>query len=466
MEKTWPSALKIRNSWKALTSGSANRKIFGAAVTIALLTGLVKLAIVFRELVVAWRFGTSEALDAFVIALLVPTFLINSVANSFNAALIPTYISVREEHGEKAAQRLFSGVMVWSLVLLIVVAVLMITAAPLYLRLLATGFSQEKLGLTFKLVCILTPVVLLRGVAVIWGAVLNAGERFALAAVSQVITPVVSVLLLLATSWGVYALAIGLVCGAFLEMVLLGVALKRENVQLRPRWYGFDAPLRQVASQYAPKIAAVSLRSGTILVDQAMAAMLVAGSVVALNYGSMVTIFILSISGTALSTAVIPYFSKMTAQQDWQGLRQTLRRYLLLIFLATVPLTAFIYIFSPIITRILFERGSFTSSDTHLVAQVQAFYALQIPFYVAGILLATLLSSLLSTRVLMWASALSLAANVVLNYLLMMRLGVAGIALSTSCVYLLSFAFLSYCCTQLLRQRTSTINALRHEERL
>lgn len=449
--------MKLRSSWKALTSGSANRKIFGAAATIALLTGLVKLAIVFRELVVAWRFGTSDALDAFIIALLVPTFLINGIANSFNAALIPTYIGVREEHGPEAAQKLFSGVMVWSLALLGVVTALMIAASPFYLRLIAAGFNTEKLGLTFKLICILSPVVLLRGVAVTWAAVLNARERFALAAVSQVITPVVSVALLLSTRWGIYALAIGFVCGALLEMVLLGVALKRQDISLVPRLHQFDGPLRQVAGQYAQKIAAAFLRSGTLLVDQAMAAMLVAGSVVALNYGSMVTIFIVSIAGTALGTAVIPYFSQMIARADWRGVRETLRRYLLLIFLSTVPLTLLIYIFSGIIVRLLFERGLFSAGDTRLVAEVQAYYALQIPFYIAGILVATLLSSLLSTRVLMWASAISLAANVVLNYLFMQRLGVAGIALSTSCVYLLSFAFLSYCCLKLLRKRTHVL---------
>lgn len=447
--------MKLRSSWKALTSGSANRKIFGAAVTIALLTGLVKLAIVFRELVVAWRFGTSDALDALVIALVVPAFLINGIANSFNAALIPTYICVREEHGAEAAQSLFSGVMVWGLGLLGIVTALMIATSPLYLRLIAAGFNTEKLGLTFKLVGLLSPLVLLRGVAVIWAAVLNAQERFALAAVSQVITPIVSVALLLITRWGIYALAVGFVCGALLEMVLLGAALKRRDISLLPRPHKFDAPLRQVAGQYAQKIAAAFLRSGTILVDQAMAATLVAGSVVALNYGSMVTIFIVSIAGTALGTAIIPYFSHMIARSDWRGVRGTLRRYLLLIFLSTIPLTVLVYLFSGFIVKLLFERGSFSAGDTRLVAQVQAYYALQIPFYIGGILVATLLSSLLKTRVLMWASAISLAANVTLNYLLMRKMGVAGIALSTSCVYLLSFAFLSYCCLRLLRKRTS-----------
>jgi len=49
-----------------------------------------------KELVVAWRFGISNELDAFLIALLVPSFIINLVAGSFNSSFIPTYIRVRE----------------------------------------------------------------------------------------------------------------------------------------------------------------------------------------------------------------------------------------------------------------------------------------------------------------------------------------------------------------------------------
>ena len=95
--------------WNKLTSGSTNRQIFGAAVTVGIGTGLVKVASVGKELVVAWKFGTAGDLDAFLIALVVPFLITNVIASSFNAALIPTYIRVREQSGIKAAQKLFSG---------------------------------------------------------------------------------------------------------------------------------------------------------------------------------------------------------------------------------------------------------------------------------------------------------------------------------------------------------------------
>jgi putative peptidoglycan lipid II flippase len=435
----------LLNYWKKLTSGSINRQILGAALTVGLFTASVKLASTGKELVVAHKFGTGDDLDAFLIALVLPFFIVNVVAGSFNAALIPSYIQVREQEGKKAAQRLFSGAAIGSLGLLIITTILMVVSAPLYLPKIAAGFSAEKLNLTFQLLCVTAPLVLLSGMITLWSAVLNAGERFALAAVSPIITPIVSILLLLIFKpWGIFALPIGLVCGAVLELVVLGTALNRQGISLRPKWYGFDTHLRRVAAQYAPMIAGSFLMCSTSLVDQSMAAILSPGSVSALNYGNKVIAIPISLTTTALSTAVIPYFSKMVARNDWTGLRRTLLKFMQIAFVITMALTGFLIVFSELIVQILFQRGSFTVRDTHLVAQIQSCFALQIPFYVVGILFVRLISAIKANHVLMYGSAINLIANVSLNYIFMQKIGIAGIALSTSCVYAISFSFLFY----------------------
>jgi putative peptidoglycan lipid II flippase len=431
--------------WRKITRGSVNRQIFGAAFTVGIGTALVKSIAVIKELVVAWKFGISDDLDAFLIALLVPSFIINVVAGSFPAALIPTYIKIREQEDKKASQKLFSGIIVWSLTLLGITTILMIVAAPLYLPFIATGFSSEKLSLTFHLLCTVAPIVLLSGIITIFSSVLNAGEKFVLAALSPASTSVITIGFLLSfNSLGSFALVTGLVGGAVLEILLLGVALHRQGISLFPKWYGFEPHLRQVADQYIPMIAGSFLMCSTSLVDQSMAAMLSPGSVAALNYGNRVIALPITLATTALSAAVIPYFSKMVAYEDWGTLRNTLKHYLRLIFVVTVPLTGFLVIFSEFIARILFERGSFTASDTQLVAQIQSCFALQIPFYIGVILIVRLISSMQLNHLLVWSSGLSLIVNIIANYCFMHWLGVKGIALSTSCVLFLLFLYLLF----------------------
>ena len=439
--------------WHKLTSGSTNRKIFGAAITVGIGTAFVKVASVAKELVVAWKFGIADDLDAFLIALVVPFFITNIIAGSFQAALIPTYIRVREQLGIKVAQQLFSGATVWSLGLLGITTILMLATAPLYLPKIAGGFSPEKLELTYKLLCAIAPIILLSGIITIWGAVLNAGEHFALVAITPIITPAITMLFLFGiNSWGVFNLASGLVCGQLLEMIIVGIALRRQGISLLPKWYGFDTHLTEVAGQYAPMIAAAFLMCSTGLVDQSMAAMLPSGSVASLNYGNRIISLPITITTTALSTAVIPYFSKMVALEDWKSVRHTLKQYMALIFAFSIPLTGFIILFSEPIVQILLQRGSFTANDAHLVAQIQACYAFQIPFYIASILVVRLISAMRNNQILMWGSGGNLIANISLNYLFMKWLGVPGIALSTSGVYLFSFLFLFFVAVQKLKQ--------------
>jgi len=252
-------------------------------------------------------------------------------------------------------------------------------------------------------------------------------------------------------SSGVFNLVYGLVCGQLLEMIIVGIALRRQGISLLPKWYGFDTHLTEVAGQYA-MIAAAFLMCSTSLVDQSMAAMLPSGSVASLNYGKRIISLPITITTTALSTAVIPYFSKMVAREDWTSVRHTLKQYMGLIFAFSIPLTGLIILFSEPIVQSLLQRGSFTANDAHLVAKIQAFNAFEIPFYIASILVVRLISAMRNNQILMWGSGGNLIVNIGLNYLFMQWLGVPGIALSTSGVYLFSFLFLFFVALQKLKE--------------
>jgi putative peptidoglycan lipid II flippase len=434
---------KLPQLWKQIGSGSINSRIFGAAIVVAMGTTLVKLLAIAKELVVAYQFGTAKELDAYLIALTIPSFLLNIIAGSFNSALIPTYIKVREQEGIKAAQKLFSGATIWSIGLLTIATLVMLTSAPLYLPRLIAGFSAEKLALTYRLLWTISPMILLTGVGTIWGAVLNAGERFALVALVPMITPTVTVIFLFGShSWGVFNLVAGMVGGQLIEMAIVGTVLTRQGFSLRLKWYGFNEHLREVASQYAPAIVGTFLMCSTGLVDRSMAAMLPSGSVAALDYGNRIVTLPIIIASTALSTAVMPYFSKMVASDDWHSIRNSLKHYLMLIFVGSVPLTGFIIIFSEPIVRLMLQRGSFTAEDALVVAHIQSCFAVQVPFYIGCMLVVRLISAMRKNHILIVGSACNLAINIALNFVFMRWLGIAGIALSTSFVYIFSFVFL------------------------
>ncbi len=442
-------------SWKAYSDPSVNYRILTTMLLVGGLTLLVHLATAAKDLVTAYQFGTADELDAFLIAFLLPSLAIVVVGGSFSSSAIPIYIQVERRDGPEAAYGLCGNILAASIGVLLVVTILLpILVAPI-LALLNSSFTDEQLTLTRELFFILLPIVLLKGMATVWSAILNVTDRFLMAAIVPVITPVVTVaaLLYLGPKWGIHTLALGAVGGAVLEVAILALYVRQLGIPLIPRWNGWTPPMATLMRQYGSVVVGGALMSSTALVDQAMAAMLGPGSVAALSYGGKVVSFVTVVGATALGTAVLPHFSRLVAASDWRGVRHTVRTYVRLILYVTVPLTMVAVWFSEPLVQAIFQRGAFTSTDGEVVSRVQVFLLLQVPFYIIGILIVRLISSLQSNSILMWGCVINFVLNVILNWVLMRWLDVAGIALSTALVIMVSSLYLGFMFMHVLRKR-------------
>jgi putative peptidoglycan lipid II flippase len=438
------TGMKAANAtWERWSKRSVNRKILGAAVLIGALTIAVKAISAAKEMMVAGAFGVGPGLDSFVIALSFPMLLNTIVSGSLQYAFIPVYLRVRESEGEERAEALLGNALYWIAAVLCAVATLASLAAPLYVPLLTSGFDPAYQALTIRFARFLAPMLILTGITGVLGAVLNSRERFALASLIPMATPALTIALIaLWKANGLGILVAGSLAGAALECAALIAAVMRSGIRLRPLPGRPDRNMRKVLGSYLPLVAGALLMNGTTLVDNAMAAMLDGGSVSAMAYASKLIAFPITLAVTSLGTAVFPYFARMAAARDWPGIRHSLRKWMRIIFAATIPATLAMCLGARLIVGAFYEHGAFTPQDTAIVAKVFSMFALQAPFYVASIIVVRLLSAIEANTVLMWGSAVNLTANIALNYAFMKPMGVAGIALSTSFVYLISFAFL------------------------
>lgn len=409
-----------------------------------------------KELTVAAWFGTGDALDAFLIALLVPTFLVNILAGALSASFLPTFIQVYKKQGTAGAQKILSKVIGWFSFFCLILSLLFIVLVPFYLPVLCSGFSFEKVELTKRILYFLVPLIFLKGLSSICAGVLNALENFALAAFLPILGPLAAIVLILtsATSLGIYALVFGTLVGFALETFVIGSAIYKQKFSLQPRLMGLDPDVRIIIGQFLPVVAGAIIMGSTELVDKSMAAALAPGSVASLNYGNKIIAAVLTLATTAIGTAVMPYFSRMAADKEWKDIRSTVKFYFGIIFSLGIPAALLIYGLSEPIVATIFQRGSFTAQDTTIVSSVQAFFVFQIPFYVAGMVVVRLISALRANHILMWGAAINLLVNIILNIVFIHFIGLKGIALSTSCVYLVSFLFLFYYANKLILRKT------------
>lgn len=426
-----------------LSQRTVKRRILEASVIIAVAATLVKLGGVAKEVVIAWRFGTSDDLDAFSVALVLPFSLINIAAIPFQMAFIPAYVEVQQREGFVAAQRLFSSSLVWLLGIFVTVIALLLLSGPIYLPLFASGFTSEKLHLTFRLLCIVAPMILLTGMSFLFAGILNVKEQFVLTASTPLITTALTVVLLvLAKGLGVYALVLALTGGSILELMILGIAVRRQGMSVIPRWHAMSDQLWRIIRNSFSLVWGNLLMAGTQLIGIAIAARMVAGSVAALSYASKLTLLSAGLIASSLGTATISFFAKMSAQQDWQELKDTLHHFLGIAFLITCPITILMMLFATPLTRLLFQRGAFGATDVVIVSDLVFYFALQIPFYVTNVLIAKIFLALQTPRVILFGSAVNLVIYVTATYLLSVRFGLVGMAIATSLTYVCSFLML------------------------
>ncbi|MEO7457525.1 MAG: lipid II flippase MurJ [Gemmatimonadaceae bacterium] len=426
--------------WQLWATASSHRRVLAAGLTVGFFTAGVQACSLLKEMVVAGHFGAGDKLDAFFIAFLLPSFGINVLGSSLNSALLPAYVGARERDGVVAAHAMLAGVTGRTLALLAGLSVVLAVAFPALLPLMASSFSPAKLHLTTTLFYLLLPSLICSALAAVWSGVLNAHDAFGVAAMAPAVVPIAIIVAVLSLGAGadIHAVAAGVTAGALLQCAILARALVGHGVSLRPRWGAMTADIREVYRQYAPAMGGAILASSSPLIDQSMAAMLGSGSVATFNYGTKLVSAVLGVGMVAVGTAVLPQFSRLAANGEWLVLREAFRRYTLLMLLLLIPLTIAIIALSEPLVRLVFERGAFGPDDTRRVAFIQQLLALQLPFFLVGILVVRLISAVRRNDLLMWGAATNVTLNVVFNLLLMKRLGVAGIALSTTLVYVIA----------------------------
>ncbi len=441
-------------------SSSVHRSILRAAVSVGAAGVVVKLFGTAKEIAVASAFGRSDAMDAFLAAALIPSLLVNLISESMNQALVPTLIRVREREGHARAQELLSSSMLWMCLLLGAATLAMALLAHLIFPLMASNFPPAKLALAIRLFYALLPIVLITGVATNCTAILNTLDHFALPALAPAVISISMILaaIFLTGRLGIWAMAAAMLAGSLLHAVIVAWAMGRHGYRFRLRWHGNNEATREVAGQYGPVLLSSLVTSGGLLVDQAMAAMLAAGSVSALVYANRFVSVVLSLLAGAVSTAIVPYLSRLIAHRDWAACQQTLRTWLRLTALASIPVAMLLIAVAHPLVRVAYQHGRFGPHDTTVVASVLAMFAMQIPFYVVSRIDYRFIVAMRRTDLILYCGAINLGLDVVLNLVLMRWFGVAGIALATSLWMMSTAVFLHYWARTLLRRAAAEEN--------
>ena len=351
-----------------------------AAFSVSAMTLLSRITGLAREIIGFNLFGAGAAMDAFQVAWRIPNLLRRLFAEgAFSQAFVPVFAEYKNKHGDIETRLLADHVASLLTLILFVVTLVGVIAAPVLVYATASGFiaNAEKFELTTQLVRITFPYIFFISLVALAAGILNSFSAFKTPAFTPVLLNlcVIGSALFLAPHIDppILAMAWGTLLGGVVQLVFQLPALRR--IKMLPRlsfsaWqFRKDEGVIRVLTLMAPAILGVSVAQISLLLNTQIASFLQTGSVSWLTAADRLMEFPSAMLGVALGTVLLPSLIKHHADEntveysrllDW-GLRTTL--------LLTLPAALGLAMLATPLIATLFHHGEF---DAHAVLMTRA----------------------------------------------------------------------------------------------
>src|SRR5690242_12019097 len=404
----------------------------GGLTLVSRITGFV------RDIVLAAVLGAGPVADAFFVALRLPNhFRALFAEGAFNAAFVPAYAQIREQGGAARAQifadRIFALLLASQIVLLAIALVF----TPQVIDLLAPGFSHdpERYPLAIELTRITFPYLLLVTLVTLYGGILNALHRFAVAAAAPILLNLsVTMTLALAVFFPTagHAAAWGVLIAGVLEFALVAGASARAGVLPLLCWPDFTADVKKFFRALGPATVGSAGVQLALFADTLIASFLATGALSALYYADRIDQLPIGVIGIAAGTVLLPEMARRIAAGDEAGALNAQNRAIEFTLLLSVPCVAAFFVVPDAIMRGLFMHGKFTAADATAAAQTLMAYAVGLlPFVLIRSVVATFYARG-DTATPVKAALIAVAVNIGFKILLMGALAQIGLALATA----------------------------------
>jgi putative peptidoglycan lipid II flippase len=338
-----------------------------------------------RDSLIAALLGTGVVADAFLAA-----FQLVNVARrllsegALNAALIPSWLRVRDRDGAGAAAAFAGRVLGTVSAALIVLSLLIALAMPLVIAAIAPGFvGSPTLDLAVANARLMLPYLAFAGPVTVLMGLLNAQGRFALTAFSPLlfnIALIAAIALLLVwhadAAFAAWMLAATVGIAGLLQLVML--LSQRSGRLAAPLRFSLD---REMRGFFAKAIPGMIASSGPqwLMVGGAIVASATPSAVSWLYFANRLIELPLGIVGVAMGTVLVPELTRAVSGNDREAVAHAQSRALELATGLALPATLGLIVLAQPIVRLLFEHGAFGADDSAATARALMWLALGLP---------------------------------------------------------------------------------------
>jgi len=361
----------LNNKSKTIVSAAV---ILGAASLVSRLLGLV------RDRILAGTFGAGDELDIYYAAFRIPDLVYSLlVLGAISAGFIPVFVGYLKKDKEKSWYLANSVLNLIGLSLVAACSVLIIFT-PWLMKLVAPGFSSEKLSLVVQLTRIMFLSPFFLGLSAVFGGILQSFRRFLIYALAPIIynLGIIFGALFLVKYFGLLGLAYGVVIGAFGHMVIQIPTAWLCGFKWRPVFdYKFEGA-RRIFKIMPARVLSLALSQITFWVMTIFASFLAVGSIAVYNLSHNIWSFPLGIFGVSFVLAVFPKLSETAQKKDTVNFVKTFSMTARQILFFTLPATGLFIVLRTQIVQVVLGSGRFDPFDILLTSETLAYFSLSL----------------------------------------------------------------------------------------
>lgn len=343
-------------------------------VTTALISRILGL---FRDRILAGKFGAGDELDIFFAAFRVPDLLYNIViAGAISSAFIPVFISLYAKD-KKEAWRAASNFLNIAVASLLVLGVLFVLGSSFLVRFVAPGFDEVNKAITIDITRIMFLSPLFLGMSAILGGILHSFRRFLTYALAPIFynLGIIFGAVVLADAMGVYGLAVGVVLGSFLHFIIQIPSVFFSGFTWRAVFDLKDKYFQKIFSLMVPRTIGLVVFQLNLWVITATASMLSSGSIAIFNLANHLQFLPIGIIGYSFATAAMPSFAKSVSREKAKLFGGQLTKSIRMVLFFVVPTSVLMFVLRAHIVRLIFGSGAFSWDDTRLTAAVLGIFS-------------------------------------------------------------------------------------------
>ncbi len=388
-----------------------------------------------RDVVFARYFGATIVMDAFIVANRIPNMLRRFFAEgAFSQGFVPVMAQYKENNDHGEARQLVDAVAGTLGLILFVITLIGVIAAPVLILLVAPGFVGDsgRFDLAEGMLRLTFPYLFFVSLTAFAGGILNTYGRFAASAFTPVILNVVLIGFAvwlsplmeqpgMALAWGVFVAGI-------VQLLFQIPFLAKIHAVPRPKWNAKHPGVRRIGALMLPAIFGSSVAQVNVLVSGVIASVLGVGKISMLYYADRLMEFPLGLFGIALATVTLPFLSRQHARQSTKLFSDALDWSLKLVFLIACPAAIGLWLLAEPLIATIFYGGEFTRLDVEMTALALQAYSIGLIGFSLVKILAPAFFARQDTRTPVRIGIVALIVNLILSIVLAYAISKAGLA--------------------------------------